>query len=141
MRLFNDQQNYLADMKPAPQTTCRLARWTAFSAIVLLSFFLFRLFALRSTPQPQKTLPDNPPPEILEPVSDVSTLPVGMVDYIANAEDTLPTLALAFAIDVETLAAANHLSPFSSLSPGQRILIPCPPPPQSDSGSESAVDD
>lgn len=114
-------------MKPAPQAPCRLARWIAFSAVVLLALLLLRVFVARPAPQPKKSLPDIPSPGIIDPVSGVPTPPADTMDYIADAEDTLPTLAAVFSIDVETLAAANHLSPNSPLSPGQRLLIPIPP--------------
>lgn len=117
----------MTSSRSTPTPSAALWRWTAFSVVVLLAFFLFRLLTFHSTPQPQQSPPDIPPPEILDPLSDTSTPPAGALDYIADAEDTLPTLAAVFSIDVETLAAANHLSPTSPLSPGRRLLIPIPP--------------
>ncbi|MFZ0547580.1 MAG: LysM peptidoglycan-binding domain-containing protein [Candidatus Promineifilaceae bacterium] len=48
------------------------------------------------------------------------------VSYIVNAGDTLFSIARAYGITIEELAAANNLDPNGVLSLGQTLVIPVP---------------
>lgn len=48
----------------------------------------------------------------------------GQTTYVVNAGDTLFSIATAYGLTVDELAAANNLDPNGLLTPGQTLIIP-----------------
>lgn len=114
-------------MKPLPQASCRLARWTAFSAVILLVFLLLRPFAprLSSPGGTQPVASESPSPALPAPPA---FSPDSCITYIAQPGDTLLTLSELFSTGIPLLSSANPgFSPDTPLPPGTVILIPPSP--------------
>ena len=83
---------------------------------------------LAASPTLQPTLPENKPPVAPSnpdpPVQPTAVENSPPILYYVQAADTLPVVAVRFAVDPEEITSPDPLPPTSLLTPGQLLLIP-----------------